>query len=120
MNEAKPTVVLVVDDEGLLRMSAVDALADDGFIAIEARNATEALKILGDHPEISVLFTDIQMSGLDGLELAKIVYDRRPDIRLILTSGRLHTPDDEIPDHGRFISKPYGQHAVRDILNVTS
>jgi CheY-like chemotaxis protein len=116
MSEPESTVVLVVDDEPMLRMSAVDDLEEDGFKAIEAADATEALDQLDRHPEISVLFTDIQMPGRNGLELARIVLARWPNIRLIVTSGRLTPAEVDIPDDGRFVPKPYGKHAVRDAL----
>lgn len=110
--------VLLVGDEPLLRLAAADWLADDGFVTIEAGGSAEALALLDAHPEVSVLVTDIQMPGGDGLELAREVHARRPDIQLIVTSGRLHPGPDEIPDDGRFLAKPYGPHAVRDLLKA--
>ncbi len=108
--------ILVVDDEPLIRLAAADWLTDDGFVAIEASDAAEALVLLDKHPEISVLLTDIQMPGGDGLELAREVHAVRPDVRLIVSSGNVHPSPAEIPDHGRFLAKPYGPHAVRDLL----
>ena len=68
-------------------------------------------------PEISVLFTDINMPGqFDGLELARLVHEYRPDIRLILTSGRSPPAASEIPDAGRFLSKPYDQASLAKLV----
>ena len=103
-----PIVVLVVDDEAVIRLIATDVLEDSGFRVVEAEDAKAALKVLADHPEVRVLFTDINMPGaLDGLDLAREVHERWPYIKLVVTSGRLLPSDGEIPDFGRFIAKPY-------------
>ena len=71
--------VLVVEDEMVLRMKAIDIVEDAGFTAIEAVNADEAMTILESRSDISLLFTDIQMPGsLDGLKLAHAVHRRWP------------------------------------------
>jgi CheY-like chemotaxis protein len=69
--------VLVVEDEMVLRMRAVDIVEDAGFTAVAAVNADEAISILEARSDISLLFTDIQMPGsMDGLKLAHAVHDR--------------------------------------------
>jgi CheY-like chemotaxis protein len=109
--------VLVVDDEAIIRMNATDMLADAGYSTFEAAGAEDALAEIVRHPEISVLFTDINMPGrYDGLELARRVHAYRPDIRLILTSGRAPPLPDEIPDAGRFLSKPYDQASLTRLV----
>lgn len=106
-------VVLVVDDEPLIRMYAVDVLEDAGFSIVEAGSAEEALDQLSCHPEITVLFTDINMPGkLDGLDLAREVHRRRPHVQLIVASGKMRPSPDEIPDDGRFFAKPYDGTAI--------
>ena len=110
-------VVLVVDDEPLIRMYARAVLEDAGFAVIEAGNAEEALARLDDRPEISVLFTDINMPGrFDGLELARRVHERRGDVQLIITSGRERPAADQIPDSGAFIAKPYDCTSVARLI----
>ena len=70
MDDAPPSVVLVVEDELMLRMRAVDIVEDAGFTPIEAVNADEAIRVLEARDDVSVLFTDIQMPGsMDGLKL---------------------------------------------------
>src|SRR5882762_593402 len=97
------TVILVVDDEPMLRLIAMEELEDAGFEMLEACNAEDALAQIVRHPEISVVFTDINMPGpFDGLELARRVHRQRPDIRLILTSGRQAPAAKDIPDDGQF------------------
>jgi CheY-like chemotaxis protein len=107
-DRSPPVVVLVFDDEAVLRLLATDVLEENGFQVLEAENARAALKVLADHPDIRVLFTDINMPGvLDGLDLAQETHARWPDIKLLVTSGRPKPADRDIPDAGRFVAKPY-------------
>src|SRR6185369_12884650 len=108
MNQpAAPPKVLVVEDEMLLRMRAVDIVEDAGFTPIEAVNADEALVILESRSDIVLLFTDIQMPGsMDGLKLAQAVHERWPAIKIILVSGKLTLTEAEKPMHSRFFGKP--------------
>jgi two-component system, response regulator PdtaR len=110
MSDAAPErpVVLVVEDDFLLRMDAVDIVRSAGFDAVEARNADEAIAILEARPTIHVVFTDVQMPGsMDGLKLAKFVKDRWPPIKIVATSGRIRVDADDLPEGARFIPKPY-------------
>ena len=108
MNQpAVPPKVLVVEDEMLLRMRAVDIVEDAGFTPIEAANADEALAILESRSDIVLLFTDIQMPGsMDGLKLAQAVHQRWPSIKIILVSGKLTLTEAEKPIDSRFFGKP--------------
>src|SRR4030088_736906 len=104
---AVPASVLVVEDEMLLRMRAVDMVEDAGFTAIEAVNADDALAILESRTDIELLFTDIQMPGsMDGLKLAYAVHERWPLIKIILVSGQLKLTDKDRPADSRFFGKP--------------
>ncbi len=114
-----PITVLVVDDEPLIRMYAVDVLEDAGFRVVEAGGSEEALRILDTHPEINVLFTDINMPGsFDGLELARRVHTRRSDVQIIITSGRERPAASDIPDDGKFVAKPYDGAAIAHLIQV--
>jgi two-component sensor histidine kinase len=102
-----PPKVLIVEDEMLLRMRAVDIVEDAGFTPIEAVNADEALAILESRSDVDLLFTDIQMPGsMDGLKLANAVHERWPSIKIILVSGKLNPTDSERPTDSRFFGKP--------------
>ena len=106
---SKRPVVLVVEDELLLRMNAADMVAAAGFEVVEAENADEAIIILEARPDITVIFTDIQMPGsMDGLKLARAVRGRWPPIKIIATSGRVDVQTGDLPEGGRFLQKPYG------------
>jgi two-component sensor histidine kinase/DNA-binding response OmpR family regulator len=99
--------VLIVEDEMMLRMRAVDIVEDAGFSPIEATNADDALAILENISDVSLLFTDIQMPGsINGLELAHIVTERWPTIKIILVSGRLILTEADKPIDSLFFGKP--------------
>src|ERR1044072_4677534 len=99
--------VLIVEDEMVLRMRAVDIVEDAGFRSIEAVNADQAISILESRSDISLLLTDIQMPGsLDGLKLAHAVHNRWPAIKIILVSGQVNPSEAERPADSRFFGKP--------------
>jgi CheY-like chemotaxis protein len=102
-----PAVILVVEDEMLLRMRAVDMVEDAGYTPIEAIDADQAVAILESRSDIALLFTDIQMPGsMDGVELAHSVHERWPPIKIILVSGQLKLSTSDIPPDSRFFGKP--------------
>ena len=106
--EGERPVVLVVEDEPLIRLDAVSMIEDAGFEVVEAANADEAISILEARNDIRIVFTDVHMPGsMDGLRLAHAVRDRWPPIKLIVTSGQMIVPEGELPAGGRFFSKPY-------------
>ena len=106
-------VVLVVEDELLIRTDAVDMLRDAGFDVIEAVNADEAIMILEGGSTIDVVFTDIQMPGsMDGLKLAAAVKKRWPPIKIVATSGVLKVDEDDLPAGSRFLPKPYSSSQI--------
>jgi two-component sensor histidine kinase/CheY-like chemotaxis protein len=104
----QPTAkVLVVEDEMMLRMRAVDIVEDAGFTPIEAVNADDAFAILESRSDIDLLFTDIQMPGtMDGLKLAHAVHARWPSIKIMLVSGQVTPTETEKPVNSRFYGKP--------------
>jgi two-component sensor histidine kinase/CheY-like chemotaxis protein len=99
--------VLVVEDEMILRMRAVDIVEDAGFTSVEAVNADDAFAILESRSDIDLLFTDIQMPGtMDGLKLAHAVHARWPSIKIMLVSGQVTPTETEKPVNSRFYGKP--------------
>ena len=113
----KPPVVLVVEDEPLLRMLAVEVVEEAGFIAIEARDADEAVVLLESRTDITLLFTGINMPGsMDGLKLAHAVRDRWPPIKILLVSGQVRFQPSELPSNSCFVGKPYQVSALVEEL----
>ncbi len=101
-------VVLVVEDEELLRLCAANLLEQAGYEVVDAADADAALDIMARRPDVRVLFTDIQMpGGLDGMELANKVHEQWPHVLLLITSGARRPSTAEIADHGHFLPKPY-------------
>ena len=117
LEEPKRPVVLIVEDESLLRLNAVDMIEAAGFEVVEASNADEAIAILERRFDITVVFTDIQMPGsMDGLKLAQAVRGRWPPIKIIATSGRVGVSQGDLPEGGRFVSKPYSPNQITGVL----
>jgi CheY-like chemotaxis protein len=115
--KSKRPVVLIVEDEFLLRMDAVDMIGAAGFEAVEAANADEAIEILEARRDITVVFTDIQMPGsMDGLKLARAVRGRWPPIKIVATSGHAHVRETDLPEGGRFLPKPYSPMQIAGLL----
>jgi CheY-like chemotaxis protein len=114
----KRPVVLVVEDEFLIRMHAAQMIEEAGFDVVEASNADEAVAILEARLDIAVVFTDIQMPGsMDGLKLARAVRNRWPPIHIVATSGLVDVRTGDLPNGGRFLPKPYSSTQVIGALH---
>jgi CheY-like chemotaxis protein len=112
MNEERPTV-LVVDDEPLVRLTAVDLIAELGLEAVEASSADEALEILEVRRDIRVVVTDIDMPGsMDGIKLARYVRDRWPPIIVIAVTGKALAGASMMPEGVQIFAKPYDERAL--------
>jgi CheY-like chemotaxis protein len=110
--------VLVVEDDPILLMEAMDLVEDAGLTAYGARNADAAIGLLERHPDIRILFSDVEMPGtMDGLKLARAVRDRWPPVTIIMTSGRLKVSADDMPENGMFFAKPYPPSDIVKTLN---
>jgi CheY-like chemotaxis protein len=110
-------VVLLAEDEFLVRLHAVHLVEQAGFEAVEAANADEAISILEAPKDIRTIFTDIHMPGsMDGLKLAHAVRKRWPPIELILTSEHFNIAKNKLPAQGCFFPKPYQDAAIIDAL----
>jgi CheY-like chemotaxis protein len=116
-SELNNAAILVVEDETFVRMVAVDVLAESGATLFEAGDADEALEVLEAHPEIGVLFTDINMPGeMDGMSLARRVHELRPKMGIVVTSGKHRLHDSDLPDHGTFLPKPYRSQQLVQVI----
>jgi CheY-like chemotaxis protein len=114
-----PTVVLIVEDDPLLRMLVAELVEEAGFVVIEAGNAEEAITLLESRPDIALLFTDIDMpGGMNGLKLAHAVRDRWPSIKILVVSGHVRLRPSELPSDCRFLAKPYRSETVVEQLRA--
>jgi CheY-like chemotaxis protein len=97
-------VVLVVEDEPVLRQLSVFELEDAGYEVMEAANADEALRIMNSGTLVGLVFTDVNMPGtMDGLELARRCHRWWPYVKLIVTSGAGRVRPSDVPGDGRFL-----------------
>jgi len=107
-SEIRRPVVLVVEDEFLIRMDAVDIIKTAGFEVLDAPNADDAIAILEARSDVTIVFTDVQMPGsMDGLKLAAAVRGRWPPIKIVATSGFTKVTEGDLPSGSLFLPKPY-------------
>ena len=101
-------IVLVVEDEPLVRMGIVDHLEESGFTVLEAADADEAIDTLVKNLDIRIVFTDVDMpGGMDELKLAAAIRTRWPPIKIVVTSGHRKVNVDDLPVEAQFFAKPY-------------
>jgi CheY-like chemotaxis protein len=96
----------------IAREAMATLLEDAGCRVLDTFSGSHALQLLADHPEISILVTDVRMAGMTGIELAKAAQDRRPDLRVVLTSGNA-----EFAQTGGFLFVPKPWRSA-EMLNV--
>lgn len=114
---SKP-LVLVVEDEPILRMANVALIEDLGYATVEAADASEALEILEHRVDIRIVFTDIDMpGGMSGTMLAAAIRERWPLIDIILTSGATIPAAELVPERGLFLEKPVSDRSIERALN---
>lgn len=117
MKLKKSPVILLVDDDPFIRMAAGELLTSLGAVVLEAGNADEALRILKLHPNIQLVFSDVNMPGtMNGLTMLERVHELRPAVELILTSGRGEYAFSKLPDHGTFLPKPYNAFKLCELV----
>lgn len=114
----KRPVVLVIEDEILVRMDAIAAIETAGFEVIDASDADMAIAILKQRNDIRLIFTDVQMPGsMDGIKLAHFVRSRWPPIKIIATSGYPKIKEQDLPEGSRFLTKPYAAADLASAIN---
>ncbi|MBQ0821884.1 response regulator [Microvirga sp. HBU67558] len=111
-------VVLVVEDETLVRMFMADFLDEAGFKVFEAVNADEAMTVLKARPDVQVVVTDIEMpaGSMNGLTLARAIQERWPEIGIVVTSGRERPGPDDLSDRVAFLAKPYLPDTIINVI----
>lgn len=112
-------LVLIVEDEPLIRMLAIEMVEEAGFSTLDAGDVSEALIVLADREEICCVFSDINMPGdMNGIDLAAIVKSDWPEIHIILASGQLHNLTGKLGVSDRFLMKPYSFAEVSEALEL--
>lgn len=107
--------VLLVEDDPLVREAVAPALREAGYTVVEAVDAEQALRVLDCGERIDALFSDVVMPGrLNGIDLARRVRERDPDLPVLLASGHTDLPIDLV--NVRLIGKPYTVEAVTTLL----
>ena len=111
---AEPQIVVVAEDEWIIRETAVEVLTQAGFTVVEAADGAGALAAIMQRPaEVRALFTDVRMPGsIDGLELARRARALVPDLAILVASGRMTPGADELPPGSLFLSKPYSAREI--------
>jgi CheY-like chemotaxis protein len=115
LDPPRPPIVLVVDDDLLVREPIADYLRDLGYEVLEAGDAHEAIQLVTTADHVDVVFSDVRMPGeLDGVGLARWVHAHRPDVPVLLTSGYDGSgwADNELGREVRLLQKPYTQDQV--------
>jgi DNA-binding NtrC family response regulator len=116
--EPPPQTILVVEDECLVRMTAVEMFEDAGFRVIEAETGEEGMSALGGDIAIAGLFTDVDLSGpIDGLSLAATARAGDPDLSILVVSGRRSPTATDMPCDALFLDKPYDLGRVLRTMN---
>lgn len=111
--------VLIVEDEAMIRLGAMALIEDLGYEFFEASSADEAIALLEQHPQITIVFTDIQMAGsMDGLELAAYARRRWPPLKFIIVSGNHVASATAMPEGARFFPKPYSAASIGEAINA--
>lgn len=115
LNSQPPHVILVVDDEILIRLVIAEYLRDCGFRVFEAADGLEAIKVLqsAEWP-VDLVFSDVQMPNLDGFGLARWIRENRPEVRVLLASANpvaVTAKAADLCNHGPVVPKPY-EHAA--------
>lgn len=111
-------VVLVVEDEPLVRLFASDMFEEAGFEVLQAPNATVAIATMEGRPDVRVVFTDVDMpGGISGIRLAACIRARWPSVQIIVTSGERWPADEPVLADVEFFPKPYLHDRVLDAVN---
>jgi CheY-like chemotaxis protein len=102
------SVVLIVEDEFILRFHAAMLIGEAGFDTVEACSADEAIQLLESRADIDIVFTDIDLpGGMNGLDLCAQIRDRWPPVELVVTSSHSGIDEGDLPEGGFFLPKPY-------------
>jgi PAS domain S-box-containing protein len=110
--------VLMVDDDANIVGIVSDVLRDAGHDVLTASNGMQALQLLQQDPSIDVLFSDVVMPGISGIELANKALELRPGLRVLLASGYSEGWLENVPPGIDFVAKPYRAMQILELLRA--
>jgi CheY-like chemotaxis protein len=112
-------VILVVEDQAIIRMGAVALVVEAGYDALEAEDADEAIRILEARTDIRLVFTDVDMPGtMDGMKLTHYIRKRWPPVKLLVASGMMILKESEFPEGAKFFPKPYSERNIVEAITA--
>ena len=101
-------VVLIVEDEPLVRMTNLDILHEAGFRVVDANDADEAFEVLRRRDDVRAVLTDVDMPGsMNGFEFARLVTQGWPEVGVLVISGKTRPGQSDMPEGAVFLPKPY-------------
>ncbi len=101
----------------MVRFDTIQTFEEAGFEVVDAYDADHALLTLSARPDVNAVFTDVHMPGrLNGVELARLVHERRPDVQVLVTSGVMKISRDDLPEGGHFVPKPYDAFQIARLI----
>jgi two-component system, response regulator PdtaR len=106
------SIIIVVEDELIVGEYLSDILTEKGYLVVAAANAESAIAILENRDDVRGLITDINMPGMNGLDLAATVRERWPGIKIIVTTGQQRPKIEEVPEGSLYLRKPYTPGSV--------
>lgn len=99
-------MILAVDDEPIILMGTVALIRSLGREVASASGGEDALKLLGEYPEIDMLITDMEMPKYSGIELAHAALEQRPNLNIILATGHWRI-EENMPENWTILLKPF-------------
>lgn len=113
-------VVLLAEDEPLVRMFNADALDEAGYRVVEASSGDEAMSLFEARPDVRAVVTDVEMPGnVNGFALARHVTESRPFVAVLIVSGRIRPGAEDLPHDSAFLAKPYsGADLLRTLAGL--
>jgi CheY-like chemotaxis protein len=116
--DARPTYVLVVEDDPILLMMMVEFVENAGCEAVEATTIADSIRLLETRTDIRTVFTDLDMRGSTaGMQLAVTIRDRWPPVELIMISSQPWDAD-QIPARGIVLGKPFDRRKIEAAIRT--
>lgn len=116
---ADKRVVLVIEDEPVLRIEISDLLEENGFEVVEVTSVENAIQILETRLDIRIVYMDLDMpKGVDGVKFAAAIRDRWPPIEIILTASKVDGACIQLPVRAKFFAKPINPTRVMETVRT--